>query len=337
MLQKKMSGTKKYPLVLMLEPLHACNLKCSGGGRIREYSDTLKKQLTVEQCLHAVKECDAPIVSICGGEPLLHPDIVEMTDKIIRQGKHIYLCTNGVLLNEKLDDFVQLAKRNRQVKKRLYWNVHIDGTEKKHDAICGKPGTFRKAMLGIAGAKLEKFYVYTNTTLYKKSSVNDLIDLAEMLHHNTFKGLSKFKIDGMMIAPGYGYEAVNNKKAFFLSRTETHELFREVRQQMRQYRITATPIYMDFLCGERDLPCATWANPTYNVKGWKSPCYLMTDKHYETFAEFMEQTDWSKIGLGNDARCQDCMMHCGFEPAAVLFGNRLRDLVRMALWQLGVV
>ena len=347
MLRKKMSraqkgGIAKFPLVLMLEPLHACNLKCSGCGRIREYADTLSQRLSVDDCLHAVKECDAPIVSICGGEPLLYPDIVELTDKILRLGKHIYLCTNGILLQEKLGDFVELAKQNGLVKKRMYWNVHLDGTEEVHDAIVEKRGTFAKAVHGTIAAKLAGFYAYTNTTLYKTSSVDDLVALAGILHQDAIKGLPIFKrfkmlqIDGMMIAPGYGYDAVQSDKPFFLNRTEIHALFREIRQRMKQYRITATPIYLDFLCGERELPCAAWANPTYNVKGWRSPCYLIADKHYATYQEFIEQTDWSKIGC-NDPRCQDCMMHCGYEPAAVLFGNRLRDLVRMALWQLGVV
>jgi len=364
MLRKRLSGarkggTAKFPLVLMLEPLHACNLKCSGCGRIREYADTLGQRLSVDECLQAVKECGAPIVSICGGEPLLYPDIVELTDKILQLGKHIYLCTNGVLLAEKLNEFVELAKRNRRVKSRLYWNVHLDGTATVHDAIVEKPGTYSKVFWGIWAAKSEGFYVYTNTTLYKKSSVDDLVSLAQILHYDPIGGphllFQKLKIliirggiqiDGMMIAPGYGYDAVakdhphpskGGELSFFLNRAEIHELFREIRQKMKKYRITATPIYMDFLCGERELPCAAWANPTYNVRGWKAPCYLVTDKHYKTFQEFMEQTDWSKIGLGNDPRCQDCMMHCGYEPAAVLFGNRLRDLVRMALWQIGIM
>jgi MoaA/NifB/PqqE/SkfB family radical SAM enzyme len=377
MLRKELGRAKKFPLVLMLEPLHACNLKCSGCGRIREYADTLGQRLSVDECLHAVTECGAPIVSICGGEPLLYPDIVELTDRILRLGKHIYLCTNGILLAEKIGDFVQLAKQNRRTKSRLYWNVHLDGTEEVHDAIVEKPGTFIQARFGITEAKNAGFYVYTNTTLYKTSPVDDLVLLAERLHledneskdkhitalavitnmvkcakkgwivrklaHAHFKRIEKkLKIDGMMIAPGYGYDAVQsdtvqNDEGFFLNRTEIHELFREIRQRMSRFRMTATPVYLDFLCGQRQLPCAAWANPTRNVKGWKSPCYLITDRHYDTFEDFMQKTDWSKIGPGNDSRCQDCMMHCGYEPAAVLFGNRLRDLVRMALWQLKII
>ena len=325
LLRQKLGKTLKFPLVLMLEPLHVCNLQCSGCGRIREYAETLGQRLTVDECLYAVTECRAPIVSICGGEPLLYPGIVELTDKILRLGKHIYLCTNGMLLEEKLDGFIELAKHNRRTKSRLYWNVHLDGTAEVHDTLVENPGTFDKVLSGITAAKQEKFYVYTNSTLYKTSTVSDVVSLAKQLH--------TIKIDGMMIAPGYGYGAVQND-SFFLNRTEIYELFKEIRREMKRFRITATPLYLDFLCGERQFPCAAWANPTRNVCGWKSPCYLITDKHYATFADFMRLTDWSKIGLGNDLRCQDCMMHCGYEPAAVLFGNRLRDLLRMTLWQM---
>jgi len=337
MLWKKLSRTRNFPLVLMLEPLHACNLKCSGCGRIREYADTLGQRLSVDECLHAVDECGTPIVSICGGEPLLYPDIIDLTDKILKRNKHIYLCTNGILLKEKLGDFIQLAKNNRKTKSRLYWNVHLDGPAGVHDAITERPGTFDKALAGIAAAKTAKFYVYTNTTLYKTSTINDLVDMAECLQ--------KMNIDGMMIAPGYGYDAVQCDKnqtsdhfqtnSFFLNRTEIHILFQEIQQKLNRFRITATPLYLDFLSGHRQLPCAAWANPTRNVCGWKSPCYLITDKHCNTFQEFIQQTDWSRIGLGNDPRCQDCMMHCGYEPAAVLFGNSFRDRIRLVLWQMG--
>jgi hopanoid biosynthesis associated radical SAM protein HpnH len=326
MMRKKLFGPKKFPLVLMLEPLHACNLRCSGCGRIREYADTLSQRLTVTECLDSVTECGAPIVSICGGEPLLYPEIIKLADQTLRLGKHIYLCTNGQLLEEKLDDFIRLSHKNRRTKTKMYWNVHLDGTETAHDTVVEKPGAFAKALDGIAAAKEAGFYVYTNTTLYKKTDVVELVDLAERLE--------QVGIDGMMLAPGYGYEAVE-AESFFLTREETHEKFKSVRKMLGKFRITATPIYLDFLCGERNLPCAAWANPTRNVKGWKGPCYLVTDKHYLSYRELIESTDWLRIGPGNDPRCEHCMMHCGFEPAAVLFGNRLRDLVRLAIWQIG--
>lgn len=327
MMRKKLFGPRKFPLVLMLEPLHACNLHCSGCGRIREYADTLQRRLTVKECLDSITECGAPIVSICGGEPLIYPEIIELVDQTLRLGKHIYLCTNGQLLNEKFADFVHLAERNRRTMSRLYWNVHLDGLEATHDAIVEKPGAFAKAFSGSEAAKKAGFYVYTNTTLYKKTTVDELADLCGQLE--------QIGVDGMMIAPGYGYDSVQCDEPFFLNREETHERFKEIRNRLSKFRITATPIYLDFLCGERELPCAAWANPTRNVKGWKGPCYLVTDRHYETYRELIELTDWSKIGYGNDSRCRDCLMHCGFEPAAVLFGNRLRDLIRLAAWQLG--
>jgi hopanoid biosynthesis associated radical SAM protein HpnH len=326
---KKIAGVPKFPLVLMLEPLHRCNLHCSGCGRIREYADVLNQELSVGQCLDSIQECNAPIVSICGGEPLIYKDIVELADKTLQLGKHIYLCTNGQVLSEKMDDFVKLAQKNRLAQRRLYWNVHLDGTAAVHDKVVERGGAFDKALAGIQAAKAAGFFVYTNSTLYQQSSVEDFINLAETL--------TALRIDGMMIAPGYGYDAVKddtkNGESFFLKREETYRLFQDIRSKMSRYRLTATPVFFDFLCGERELPCAAWANPTRNVKGWKAPCYLITDKHCATYRELIETTDWSKIGLGKDERCRDCLMHCGYEPAAVLFGNRWSDVLRTALWQ----
>lgn len=327
----KLAGRKYFPLVLMLEPLHACNLHCTGCGRVREYADTVHQRLSLEECLDAVRECGAPTVSICGGEPLIYPEIVDLVDRTLALGKHIYLCTNGQLLENRVDDFKELARRNRRVRGRLFWNVHLDGMEATHDALVGKPGAFQKAVEGIRHAKDAGFYVYTNTTLYRSGSVDELIVLAEFL--------SALKVDGLMIAPAYGYEAVRSEldaeSSFFLTREETHERFREIRSRMKRFRLTTTPVYMDFLCGEQELSCAAWANPTRNVKGWKGPCYLVTDRHYATYHELIEQTDWSGIGPGNDPRCEHCLMHCGFEPAAVLTGGRLSNLIRMAVWQMG--
>ncbi len=331
LMRRKLFGPKYFPLVLMLEPLHACNLRCSGCGRIREYADTVSKRLSVAECLDSITECGAPIVSICGGEPLIYQDIVELVDRTLRLGKHIYLCTNGLLLEEKLDDFIRLSHKNKRVKGRLFWNVHLDGMEKTHDAIVEKEGAFAKAAEGISGAKEAGFYVYTNTTLYRQTTVDELIVLCEYLE--------LMGVDGMMFAPGYGYESVCRENdsvhdSIFLTREETHAKFREIRERLSRFRLTATPIYLDFLCGELQLPCAAWANPTRNVKGWKGPCYLVTDKHHATYRELIEATDWSKIGPENDPRCEHCLMHCGFEPAAVLYTTRLRDMLRMAVWQM---
>jgi hopanoid biosynthesis associated radical SAM protein HpnH len=326
MMRKRFGGQAKFPLVLMLEPLHTCNLHCAGCGRIREYADTLGQTLSVDECLNSITQCGAPIVSICGGEPLLYKGIIELVDRTVQLGKHIYLCTNGQLVPQKVDEFIQLAKTNRQVKSRMYWNIHLDGTTDIHDAVTGKTGSFAAAVEGIAAVKNAGFYAYTNTTLYKNADVAALAALAGQL--------TALKIDGIMIAPGFGYEAVG-QDSFFLTKQEIHTLFKEIRVKLKRFRTTATPLYSDVLCGERELPCAAWANPTRNIKGWRSPCYLIADKHYGTYQELIERTDWTKIGPGKDKRCENCLMHCGFEPAAVLFGNRLRDLLRLGFWQLG--
>ena len=323
-LGQKLHGRKNFPLVLMLEPLHACNLRCSGCGRIREYADTLGKHLSVVECLDSVKECSAPIVSVCGGEPLLYPKITELIDEILNLSKHIYLCTNGTLLENRLPDFESI--KNKHLKSRLYWNVHLDGPESVHDLIVERNGVFQKAICGITAAKKAGFYVYTNTTLYKQTTLDDLLNLCRQLE--------KIGIDGVMLAPGFGYESVGND-SIFLSRDETHGLFRQIREKMGKFRITTTPIYMDYLCGDISLSCAAFANPTRNIAGWKGPCYLVTDKHYGTYDELVHETDWSKIGPGNDPRCEHCLSHCGFEPAAVFATNSVTNVLRMGFWQLG--
>ncbi|HBT77247.1 MAG TPA: adenosyl-hopene transferase HpnH [Planctomycetaceae bacterium] len=347
---RRLAGVKRFPLVLMLEPLHGCNLHCSGCGRIREYADTANQRMSLAECVAAVGECDAPTVSICGGEPLIYPEIVELVDQVLARGKHIYLCTNGQVLAEKLPAFVESASRSkarrRRMFRRLYWNVHLDGMEATHDAIVEKGGAFQKAVAGIEAAKKAGFYVYTNTTLFRQTRIEELVELGELL--------TRLRVDGMMIAPGYGYEAVrcanqdtanqdekkvgheNDGESFFLTNRETHERFREIRSRMKRFRVTTTPVYMDFLCGERALSCAAWANPTRNIRGWKAPCYLITDNHFATFRELVGKTDWDRLGPGRDARCEHCLMHCGFEPAAVLHGGSLFNLFRLAAWQLGM-
>ena len=314
-------------MVLMLEPLHACNLHCRGCGRIREYAATKNQRLSPDECLAAVDECDAPVVSVCGGEPLIYPEIAELLEGILARGKHIYLCTNGVLLEEKLGKF--LAIPSKRLKTRLYWNVHLDGPESIHDAIVEQPGVFQKAIRGITAAKQAGFRVYTNTTLYKQTTVEQLVELAEIL--------TPLKIDGIMLAPGFGYESVENE-SFFLTKAEIHGKFREIRAKMSKYRITTTPIFMDFLCGERELPCAAYANPTRNIAGWKGPCYLITDKHYESYHALIDETDWTQCGPGSgphrDPRCEHCLSHCGFEPAAVFGCKTLADGIRMGIWML---
>jgi len=324
LLKKSLSGEKHFPLVLMLEPLHACNLRCTGCGRIREYADCVDRRLSIDDCLGALDECGAPIVSICGGEPLIYPEIGELVQAILARRKHIYLCTNGVALADKLPRFKPDG--------RLFINVHLDGMENTHDRIVGKRGVFAQAVAGIEAAKKAGFQVCTNTTVYKPTNPHEVAVLFEYLSH--------LGVDGLMISPAYGYQAVREDNALaddevFMTREEIWSVFRGLRELLRDFRLTATPVYFDFLCGRRSLSCAAWANPTYNVRGWKGPCYLVTDRHYATYRELIDQTDWDRLGPGNDSRCEHCLVHCGFEPAAVLASNRrLRDMARMAVWQM---
>lgn len=317
--KNKLAGRAKFPLVLMLEPLHACNLSCAGCGRIREYSDTLDKTMTVEECIESVRESGAPVVSICGGEPLIYPQIGELVERLIDIGRHIYLCTNGLLLQRRLTEFKPSG--------RLIFNIHLDGLKETHDAIVGRPGAFETVLDGIFVAKEAGFIVSTNTTVYRETDMSDIETL--------FGKLSRLGVDTHMISPGYDYEAVRNGE-LFLNRRDVAEKFRDIDRLAERYTLSDTPIYLEFLKGERDLPCTAWGNPTRNPVGWRSPCYMLADRHYRTFEELMEETDWDAYGPGRDERCADCMVHCGFEPSAVLSpGRGIRDILRLAVWQMG--
>ncbi len=324
LMRQKLAGRKRFPMVLMLEPLHACNLKCVGCGRIREYTETMKQHLSVDQCLAAVDECAAPIVSVCGGEPLIHPEIGEMVERIIDRKKHVYLCTNGTLLARK----IELLRPSS----RIFINVHLDGMEASHDAITCRSGVFSKAIEGIQAAKEAGFLVYTNTTVYRETDVHELAVL--------FQYLTELGVDGFMLSPAYGYAAVTEEDPdgaadIFMQRDEIHAKFQEAKRLLGSFKLVTSPLYLDFLCGGRELPCAAWANPTYNVCGWKGPCYLITDRHYAKFADLLSETDWDRLGLGGDSRCEHCLVHCGFEPAAVLSSEKsLRDVLKMAVWQM---
>jgi hopanoid biosynthesis associated radical SAM protein HpnH len=324
LLKKRLVGETRFPLVLMLEPLHACNLHCTGCGRIREYASTASDSLSLGDCLSAVDECDAPVVSLCGGEPLIYPEIEALIQAIVARRKHVYLCTNGVLLEKKLPGLHPTS--------RLFINVHVDGMEATHDRIVEHPGVFAKAVDGIQAAVRAGFQVCTNTTIYRQTDIQEVAVLYEYL--------TQLGVSAMMISPAYGYESVcetaPGSEQLFLTRDETHAKFRQASDLLRPFNLAASPIYLEFLRGERELKCAAWANPTRNVCGWKGPCYLITDAHYSTYRELMEKTSWDRLGPGNDPRCEHCKMHCGFEPAAVLAANHgVRDAMKMAIWQLG--
>lgn len=324
MVRKKLSRTKRFPLVLMLEPLHACNLTCTGCGRIREYSETIKEKLSVEECLAAVDEAGTPIVSICGGEPMIYPEIGRLSKEILKKRKHIILCTNGMFIKKRLHEFHPTS--------RFFFNVHLDGLEETHDLAVEREGVFKAAIEGIQIAKKAGFLVCTNTTIYKETDIGEIDRL--------FAYLTKLGVDGFLISPAYGYAAVqktNPKGAaeIFLTRDDIRAKFREAEKLFKKYRMMSSPVYLEFLSGKRELTCTAWGNPTRNVKGWKGPCYLITDEHHETFDDLINNTPWENYGYGKDPRCEHCLVHSGYESSAALGVNgRLGDSLKMLLWQL---
>jgi hopanoid biosynthesis associated radical SAM protein HpnH len=324
MARKKLGGVKRFPLVLMLEPLHACNLTCTGCGRIREYSQTIKEKLSLEECLGAVDEAGAPIVSICGGEPMIYPEIGPLVKGILRRRKHIYLCTNGMFIKKKLHEFRPTS--------RFFFNVHLDGLEETHDRAVERAGVFKAAVEGIVAAKRAGFLVCTNTTIFKDTDLDEIDAL--------FAYLTRLQVDGFMLSPAYGYTAVHETNPqgaaeIFLTRDDIRAKFQEAEKLLAKYRMMSSPIYLEFLSGKRELTCTAWGNPTRNVRGWKGPCYLITDEHHATFRGLMDDTDWDAYGRGKDPRCEHCMVHCGYEPSAALGVNsRLGDSLKMLMWQL---
>ena len=309
---------KRFPIVLMLEPLHACNLTCTGCGRIREYESTITERVPLEECLAAVDECGAPMVSICGGEPLMYPQIGALVSGILERDRVIYLCTNGMYIRRRMAEF--------QPDRRFFFNIHLDGLEKTHDLCVEKEGVFREAIEGLRTAKAAGFQVCTNTTVYKETDMREIEAL--------FEYLEQFQVEGHQLSPAYGYSAVDDRE-IFLTREDVHEKFRDIDRLQKRFRVNQTPMYLEFLKGERELPCTAWGNPTYNVKGWKGPCYLITDAHYKTFEGLMTQTPWESYGPGNDPRCAHCMTHCGFEPSAALGINaKLSDNFKLLTWML---
>ena len=310
---------KRFPLVLMLEPTHQCNLNCSGCGRIREYADTLHHSLSLEDCLTSVDEAGAPVVTVTGGEPLMLSNIGDIVRGIVDRGKHVFLCTNGTLLKEKLADFTPNV--------RLTFNIHLDGFGEAHDRILGRRGVFDAAVEAIRSAKRKGFRVSTNTTVYKDSDPSNLAQLLDILH--------RLEVDGILVSPAFDYESVSED--LFLDRQEIINKFNSLSHLFQGSRLMGSPIYLEFLSGKRDLSCTPWGNPTRNPKGWKSPCYLITDTHYASFDELMEKTDWDRYESGRDHRCRNCMVHCGFEASVVRsVGSHPSDLIKMIRWNLNV-
>ena len=369
-IKHKLRKTPKFAMVLQLEPLHTCNLTCTGCGRIREYSTSLKDIVPLDKCLAVAKECDAPMISVCGGEPLIYPKIEELVEGLLKQSRIVYICTNGILMRKKMKDYLAAELRNAdrgmriklegQIEELLagkliseqdaaairnpqssirnsvirpskwtYWNIHIDGLEYTHDLTVEREGVFKECVEAIKMAKILGYQVATNATVYRET---DVAEIEEM-----FKFFSWLGVDGHTISPGYDYDAAKKDMArrlgkdpeqFFLTREMTRQKFAKILDWGKAFTIFGTPVYQEFLAGKRELTCSAWAIPTYNVKGWKAPCYLITDGHYAGYQEMLEKVDWDKYGVVDgkvrDPRCENCMVHCGYDPSGALGTNYQR-------------
>jgi hopanoid biosynthesis associated radical SAM protein HpnH len=300
--RQKLQGRKRYPLVLMLEPLYRCNLACAGCGKIQYPSQVLKSHLSVEECLRAADECPAPVVSIPGGEPLLHPEIDRIVEGLVARRKYIYLCTNALLLEEKLDLFTP--------SRYLSFSVHLDGLEAEHDFSVCREGTWQQARRAIRTALARGFRVTTNTTLFEGADPQRT--------RRFFDEMMDLGVEGMMISPGYSYEKAPDQ-AHFLARERTRNLFRRLFEGgTRRWRFNQSPLFLEFLAGGREYDCSPWGNPTYSVFGWQKPCYLLQDGYEPSFRDLMEQTSWEDYGhASGNPHCRDCMVHSGFEASAV--------------------
>ena len=304
--QQRLLGRKRFPLVLMLEPLFRCNLACSGCGKIQHPAEILVRNLTPEECWQAAEECGAPVVSIPGGEPLLHPQIDEIVQGLVERKKFVYLCTNALLLEKSLDKFVPSPY--------LTFSVHLDGLREHHDKCVDRQGVFDKAIAGIRAAKAKGFRVTTNTTVFEGTDPQQMQEF--------FDFLTTLGIDGMMISPGYSYGWAPDQE-HFLKREQTKALFREILEPWRtgkkRWSFNHNPLFLDFLMGEKDYECTPWGSPCYSVLGWQKPCYLLNEGYYQTFQELLDKTDWDQYGRqSGNPQCADCMVHCGYEPTAAV-------------------
>ncbi|MFB2834710.1 adenosyl-hopene transferase HpnH [Floridanema evergladense] len=303
---QRLKGRKQYPLILMLEPLFRCNLACPGCGKIQHPTDILKQNLTPEQCFKAAEECGAPVISIPGGEPLLHPQIDQIVKGLVERKKFVYLCTNGILLEKSLDKF--------EPSPYLTFSVHLDGLRELHDKCVDRKGVFDTAVKAIHAAKAKGFRVTTNSTVFEGANPQEM--------QQFFDFLETLNIDGMMISPGYSYEWAPDQE-HFLKREQTKALFREIlapyKAGKKKWNFNHNPLFLDFLTGEKDYECTPWGSPSYSVLGWQKPCYLLNEGHYATFQELLDNTDWSKYGhKSGNPKCEDCMVHCGYEPTAAV-------------------
>lgn len=313
-MKQHLKGVKRYPMVLMLEPLFRCNLACSGCGKIDYPDEILNQRLSIEQCLEAVDECGAPVVAIAGGEPLLHKEMPQIVEAIIKRKKFVILCTNALLLEKRLDQF--------KPSPFFIWDIHLDGDKDMHDHAVDQTGVYDKAIEVLAKAKAMGFRVATNSTFFDGADPDRVAKF--------FDDATALGVDGMMVSPGYAYERAPDQQ-HFLNRRKTKELFREIfrRGKGRGWKFGNSTLFLDFLAGNQTYACTPWGNPTRNVFGWQRPCYLLGEGYASSFKELMETTDWDRYGVGNYEKCADCMVHSGFEATAVIDAvkNPLKALV----------
>jgi len=307
-LKQNLLGNKRYPLVLMLEPLFRCNLACSGCGKIDYPSEILNQRISVADALLAADECGAPVVAIAGGEPLLHKEMPQIVEGMLKRKKFVILCTNALLLEKKIDQY----KPN----KAFVWDVHLDGDQQMHDAAVDQEGVYERALSAIKLAKSKGFKVSINCTLFEGADPDRVARF--------FDTVADLDIDGVMTSPGYAYERAPDQE-HFLNRTRTKELFRaifargkESAKRGKKWKFNQSPLFLDFLAGNQSYACTPWGNPTRNVFGWQRPCYLLGEGYAKTYKELMDSTDWDKYGVGNYEKCSDCMVHSGFEASAVI-------------------
>ncbi len=301
--KQHLRGRKRYPLVLMLEPLFRCNLACAGCGKIDYPAEILNQRLSVADAVQAVDECGAPVVAIAGGEPLLHREMPQMVRSILGRGKFVYLCTNALLLEKKMDQF--------EPHSRFSWDVHLDGDRDMHDRSVSQEGVFDRAVAAIKRAKERGFRISINCTLFDGADPERVARF--------FNEVMALGVDGIMTSPGYAYERAPDQ-AHFLTRRKTKELFRDIlrRGKGKGWRFTQSPLFMNFLAGNESYVCTPWGKPTRNVFGWQRPCYLLGEGYASSYKELMETTDWDKYGTGNYEKCADCMVHSGYESTAVV-------------------
>ncbi|HEY1776103.1 MAG TPA: adenosyl-hopene transferase HpnH [Solirubrobacteraceae bacterium] len=314
-MRQKLARRQRFPLLVELEPLYQCNLACAGCGKIQQPDELLRRRMSVEDAIAAIEESGTPMVSIAGGEPLIHPDIDKIASELIKRRKYVFLCTNALLMEKKMDLF--------KPSQYFAWAVHIDGLRERHDESVDRDGVFDKAVAAIAEAKRRGFRVTTNTTFFTHDSPDTVRRVLDFLN-------DELEVDAMMISPAYAYEKAPDQD-HFLGVEQTRKLFSEAFSDGRRkrWRLNHSPLFLDFLEGKVDFDCTAWAIPSYSLLGWQRPCYLMNDGYVKTYKELVEETDWELYGRGRDERCDNCMAHCGYEPSAVIATSRsLRQSLR---------